>query len=236
LFSDLVDDQTTIDSFVVHSTGILVVKRYQQDTHGRLYMFTHDGHSIVNDQYNQHCSLRQVIMDINMNALWSIDEQQRSIFVSSLSDETQLFTRRHVDYFHHRSLYKQMVEPFVPNILSVGNDHLAILDKHRQTIHIYDKRNRDKLYEYVNSHSKTTHVCWNMALFADQSLLIRLDEINTLKTGPTKHVYIHVDAARQNDAIGIIEEIDAYGMTITSTNEILLGVRMNNRGIVKCYT
>jgi len=74
-----------------------------------------------------------------------------------------------------------------------------------------------------------------MALFSDNSLLIKLDETSSLKTGPSKHIYLQLDTTNQRNVIGIIEEIDAYGMIITPTDEILIGVRINTKGTVKCY-
>jgi len=74
-----------------------------------------------------------------------------------------------------------------------------------------------------------------MALFSDNSLLIKLDETSSLKTGSSKHIYLQLDTTNQSNVIGIIEEIDAYGMIITPTDEILIGVRINTKGTVKCY-
>jgi hypothetical protein len=117
----------------------------------------------------------------------------------------------------------------------VNKNLIAVLDKNRQAVHVYEKKSREQLYEHVNSYGNSTHFCWDMALFSDNSLLIKLDEMSTLKSGPSKHIYLQLDTTKQHNIIGMIEEIDAYGMMITSTDEILIGVRINTKGIVKCY-
>jgi hypothetical protein len=117
----------------------------------------------------------------------------------------------------------------------VNKNVLAVLDKNRQAVHVYDKRTRQELYQHVNMYNNSTHFCWDMALFSDNSLLIKLDEMSTLKTGPSKHLYLQLDTTKQHNILGIIEEIDAYGMMITPNDEIYIGVRINTKGIVKCY-
>ena len=119
--------------------------------------------------------------------------------------------------------------------MSINKNTLAVLDKNRQAVHVYDKEKRQELYHYINVIGKLTHFCWDMALFSNNSLLIKLDEMSTLKSGPSKHVYLQLDTTDKHDVIGRIEEIDAYGMMITSTDEILIGVRRNTKGIIKCY-
>ncbi len=129
----------------------------------------------------------------------------------------------------------QFSKPFAPIHISVNKNVLAVLDKNRQAVHVYDKKNRQKIYEHINVYNHLTHFCWDMALFSDNSLLIKLDETSTLKSGPSKHIYLQLDTSRQHNIIGIIQEIDAYGMMITPADEILIGVRVNTKGIVKCY-
>ena len=74
-----------------------------------------------------------------------------------------------------------------------------------------------------------------MALFSDNSLLIKLDETSSLKAGPSKHIYLQLDASQQRNVLAMIDETDAYGMIITPADEILIGVRINTKGMVKCY-
>ncbi|CAF2104276.1 unnamed protein product, partial [Rotaria magnacalcarata] len=117
----------------------------------------------------------------------------------------------------------------------VNKNAVAVLDKRRQAIHVYNKKTRQELYQHVHNYSNTTYFCWDMALFSDNSLLIKLDETNSLKSGPSKHIYLQLDTTNQHHVIGLIKEIDAYGMIITSTDEIFIGVRINKKGFIKCY-
>lgn len=139
------------------------------------------------------------------------------------------------DYFQDRHLHVQFTKPFMPKHISVNNKSIAVLDKRRQAVHVYDKKTRQQIYEHVSNYSNITYFCWDMALFSDNNLLIKLDETNSLKTGPSKHIYLQLDATNQQRIIGMIEEIDAYGMTITPTDEIFIGIRINKTGVVKCY-
>ena len=46
------------------------------------------------------------------------------------------------DYFQNRYLHVQFSKPFSPKHISINKNLLAVLDKNRQSIHIYDKINR----------------------------------------------------------------------------------------------
>lgn len=228
------DDQTIIDSFAVYQFWILVFKRKKNELNGTIYLFTHDGKSIPNGKFFHKYPSRELTIDIDTNILWSLDQKQLCLFYYKLPDQHQ-FSNRIDDYFQNRTLHVQFSKPFAPKHISVNKNVLAVLDKHRQSVHVYDKITRQELYEHVNHYNSSTHFCWDMALFSDNSLLIKLDETSSLKSGPSKHIYLQLDIANQCHVIGIIEEIDAYGMIITPSDEILIGVRINTKGTVKCY-
>jgi len=228
------EDQTIIDSFVVYKLWIIVFKRRKNELHGTIYLFTHDGKIVPNGKYSHRYPSRELTIDIETNILWSLDQKQLSLFYYQLPDQTK-FSNQIEDYFQNRSLHVQFSKPFAPKHISVNKNALAVLDKNRQAVHVYDKKSRQELYQHVNNYNYTTHFCWDMALFSDNSLLIKLDETSSLKTGPSKHIYLQLDTTNQRNVIGIIEEIDAYGMIITASDEILIGVRINTKGTVKCY-
>ncbi len=227
------EDQTIIDSFVVYKFWIIVFKRKKNELHGTIYLFTHEGKLIPNGKCIHNYPSRELTIDTEKNILWSLDQKQFGIFYYNLPD-TKL-NNNPEEYFQTRHSHVQFSKPFAPIHISVNKNVLAVLDKNRQAVHVYDKKTRQHLYEHVNNYSNSTHFCWDMALFSDNSLLIKLDEMSTLKTGPSKHIYLQLDIEKQHNIIGIIEEIDAYGMMITSNDEILIGVRINTKGIVKCY-
>ena len=171
-------------------------------------------------------------MDTNVNRLWSLDQKQLCLFYYDLPDTKVSNPEK---CLQTRCSHVHFSKPFAPIHISVNKHVLAVLDKNRQAIHVYDKQTKQQLYVHVNTHCNTTHFCWDMALFADNSLLIKLDEISSLKGGPSKHVYLQLDTVHQRNIIGTIEETDAYGMMITPTDEILIGIRINTKGTVKCY-
>jgi hypothetical protein len=226
------EDQTIIDSFVVYKFWIIVFKRKKNELHGSLYFFTHDGKLIPNGKCSHNYPSRELTIDTERNILWSLDQKQLCLFYYDLPDTK---VNNPEEYFQHRQSHVQFSKPFAPIHISVNKNLIAVLDKNRQAVHVYEKKSREQLYEHVNSYGNSTHFCWDMALFSDNSLLIKLDEMSTLKSGPSKHIYLQLDTTKQHNIIGMIEEIDAYGMMITSTDEILIGVRINTKGIVKCY-
>jgi hypothetical protein len=173
-------------------------------------------------------------MDIETNILWSLDQKQLCLFYYRLPDQNK-FSNKIEEFFQTRYLHVQFSKPFAPKHIFVNKNALAVLDKNRQAVHVYDKKSRQELYQHVNNYNNTTHFCWDMALFSDNSLLIKLDETISLRAGPSKHIYLQLDTTNQRNVIGIIEEIDAYGMIITPSDEILIGVRINTKGTVKCY-
>ncbi|CAF3744832.1 unnamed protein product [Adineta steineri] len=229
------EDQTIIDSFVVYKLWIIVFKRKKNELNGTIYLFTHDGKPVPNGKYMHNHPSREFTIDIETNILWSLDQKQLCLFYYQLPDQIKLSSNSIEDYFQNRYSHVQFSKPFAPKHISVNKNVLAVLDKNRQAVHVYDKQTRQELYEHVNNYNYTTHFCWDMALFSNNSLLIKLDETSTLKTGPSKHIYLQLDTTNQRNVIGIIEEIDAYGMIITTTDEILIGVRINTKGTVKCY-
>lgn len=226
------DDQTIIDSFVVYKLWLVVFKRKKNQLHGTIFLFTHDGKPVPNGRCVHNYPSRELTIDTDTNVLWSLDQKQLCLFYYTLPETrgTNLD-----DCFQNRHSHVHFSKPFAPIHISVNKHVLAVLDKNRQAIHVYDKKNQHQLYEHVNMHCNTTHFCWDMALFSDDSLLIKLDETSTLKAGPSKHVYLQLDTTNQHDIIGMIEETDAYGMMITPSDEILIGVRISTKGIVKCY-
>lgn len=226
------EEQTIIDSFVVYKLWIIVFKRRRNELHGTLYLFTHDGKPVPNGRCAHNFPSRELTMDTERNLLWSLDQKQLSLFYFGLP-ETK--TNNPEEVFNNRQLHVQFSKPFAPIHISVNKNVLAVLDKNRQAVHVYDKKTKRELYEHVNIYGNLTHFCWDMALFSDNSLLIKLDEMSSLKAGPSKHVYLQLDITKKNNIIGTIEETDAYGMMITATDEILIGVRINTKGIVKCY-
>jgi hypothetical protein len=226
------DDQTIIDSFTIYKLWIIVFKRKKNELHGTIYLFNHEGKPIPNGKCTHNYPSRELTIDTEKNLLWSLDQKHLSLFYYDLPD---MKCNNPEEYFQNRQLHVQFSKPFAPIHISVNKNVLAVLDKNRQAVHVYDKKNRQKIYEHVNIYNNLTHFCWDMALFSDNSLLIKLDEMSTLKSGPSKHIYLQLDTTKQHNIIGIIEEIDAYGMMITSTDEILIGVRVNTKGIVKCY-
>ncbi|CAF1344321.1 unnamed protein product [Adineta steineri] len=226
------EDQTIIDSFVVYKLWIIVFKRKKNELHGTIYLFTHEGKLVANGKCIHNHPSRELTIDTEKNILWSLDQKQLCLYYYELPDTK---TNNPEEHLQKRHLHVQFSKPFAPIHISVNKNVIAVLDKNRQAIHIYDKRTKQELYEYVNIHNKSTHFCWDMALFSDNSLLIKLDEMSTLKTGPSKHIYFQLDTSEQHNIIGTIEEIDAYGMMIAPMDEILIGVRINTKGIVKCY-
>ena len=228
------DGQAVIDSFVISSLWLLISKRKKNDSHGTIYAFTHDGQSVPNGRYDHDHPLHAFTIDPDEHLLWSLDEQRHALVSIALPD------RRHAahkleDYFRNRATHIQLSKPLTSTCLAVNKQVIAVLDPRQRTIHVYNKGTREKSYEYLNLYSSATHFCWNMAVFSDDSLLIRLDDIGTLKLGPAKHTYLHVDATNDHRALGMIEEIDAYATTISTTGDILLGLRYNTKGLVKCY-
>ncbi|CAF0870110.1 unnamed protein product [Rotaria sp. Silwood1] len=226
------DDQTIIDSFVVYKLWIIVFKRKKNELHGTIYLFTHDGKPIHKGKCIHNYPSRELTMDTEKNILWSLDQKQLCLFYYVLPDTEPT---NHEEYFQNRHSHVQFSKPFAPIHISVNKNALAVLDKNRQAVHVYDKKTKQELYEHVNIYGNSTHFCWDMALFSDNSLLIKLDEMSTLKSGPSKHIYLQLDTTKKHNIIGTIEETDAYGMMITTTDEILIGVRINTKGIVKCY-
>ncbi len=229
------DDQTIIDSFVVYKLWIIVFKRKKNELNGMIYLFTHDGKLIPNGKCLHNYPSRELTIDIETNILWSLDQKQLCLFYYQLPDQNKLNNNKNEDYFQDRYLHVQFSKPFAPKHIAVNKHVLAVLDKNRQAIHVYDKKSRQEIYEHINYYNNQTHFCWDMALFSDNSLLIKLDETSSLKSGPSKHVYLQLDTTNERNVIGIIEEIDAYGMIITHSDEILIGVRINTKGMVKCY-
>ncbi|CAF2378891.1 unnamed protein product [Rotaria sp. Silwood2] len=226
------DDQTIIDSFVVYKLWIIVFKRKKNELHGTIYLFTHEGKTILNGKCIHNYPSRELTMDTEKNLLWSLDQKQLCLFYYDLPDTKP---NNPEEYFQNRHSHVQFSKPFAPIHICVNKNVLAVLDKNRQAVHVYDKKTKQQLYEHVNIFGNSTHFCWDMALFSDNSLLIKLDEMSTLKTGPSKHIYLQLDTTKKHNIIGTIEETDAYGMMITTTDEILIGVRINTKGIVKCY-
>ncbi|CAF4121240.1 unnamed protein product, partial [Rotaria magnacalcarata] len=214
------EDQTIIDSFVVYKLWIIVFKRKKNELHGTIYLFTHDGKLIQNGKCIHNHPSRELTIDTERNILWSLDQKQLCLFYYDLPDTKP---NNPEEYFHNRCSHVQFSKPFAPIHISVNKNVLAVLDKNRQAVHVYDKRTREELYEHVNIYGNSTHFCWDMALFSDNSLLIKLDEMSSLKSGPSKHIYLQLDITKKNNILGIIEETDAYGMMITSTDEILIG-------------
>ncbi|CAF0846890.1 unnamed protein product [Adineta ricciae] len=228
------EDQTIIDSFVVYKFWIIVFKRKKNELHGTIYVFTYDGKLLPNGKCVHNYPSRELTIDVETNILWSLDQKQLCLFYYQLPDQISP-TDQIEDVFHNRYSHVQFSKPFAPKHISVNKNVLAVLDKNRQAVHVYDKKTQEELYQHVNIYNHTTHFCWDMALFSDNSLLIKLDETSTLKAGPSKHIYLQLDTTSQRNVIGIIEETDAYGMIITATDEILIGVRINTKGTVKCY-
>ncbi|CAF1365194.1 unnamed protein product [Rotaria magnacalcarata] len=228
------DDQTIIDSFVLSKLWIIVLKRKKTELYGTIYLFTHGGKLIPNETCLHNYPSRKLTMDIDTNVLWSLDQKQLSLFYYQLPDQVK-YSDKFDDYFQNRYLHVQFPKSLVPKHISVNKNAVAVLDKRRQAIHVYNKKTRQELYQHVHNYSNTTYFCWDMALFSDNSLLIKLDETNSLKSGPSKHIYLQLDTTNQHHVIGLIKEIDAYGMIITSTDEIFIGVRINKKGFIKCY-
>ncbi|CAF0919473.1 unnamed protein product [Rotaria sordida] len=228
------DDQTIIDSFVVSKLWIIVLKRKKTELYGIIYLFTHDGKLIPNGKYLHNYPSRELTIDIETNILWSLDQQQLCLYYYQLPDQIE-YSNKIENYFQNRYLHVQFPKTFIPKHISLNKNVLAVLDKKRQAVHVYNKQTRQELYEHVSNYNNTTYFCWDMALFSDNSLLIKLDETNSLKTNSSKHIYLQLDTTNQHHVIGMIEEIDAYGMIITSTDEIFIGVRINKQGIIKCY-
>ena len=194
----------------------------------------HNFRTVLNGKFIHNHPSRELTIDVETNILWSLDQKQLCLFYYQLPDQIK-FSNQTDDYFQNRYLHVQFSKPFAPKHIAVNKHVLAVLDKNRQAVHVYDKKSRQELYQHVNNYNHTTHFCWDMALFSDNSLLIKLDETSSLKTGSSKHIYLQLDTTNQCNVIGIIEEIDAYGMIITATDEILIGVRINTKGTVKCY-
>jgi hypothetical protein len=228
------DRQAVIDSLVISPLWLLISKRRKSGSRWIIYAFSHDGRSIPNGRYAPDHPLHALTIDPDENLLWSLDERQHALVSIALP------ARRHnayklEDIFSNRATHIPFSRPLTPACLAVNKHVVAVLDPRQRTIHVYNKRTREKSYDYLNMYASATHFCWTMAVFPDDSLLIRLDEIGTLKLGPAKHTYLHIDATNDQRALGMIEEIDAYGTTITTTGEILLGLRYNAKGVVKCY-
>ncbi|CAF3527317.1 unnamed protein product [Rotaria socialis] len=228
------DDKTIIDSFALSKLWIIVLKRKKTELYGTIYLFTHDGKLVPNGTCLHNYPSRELTMDIDTNVLWSLDQKQLSLFYYQLPDQVKC-SDKFDDYFQNRYLHVQFPKSLVPKHISVNKNVVAVLDKRRQAIHVYNKKTRQELYQHVNNYSNTTYFCWDMALFSDNSLLLKLDETNSLKSGPSKHIYLQLDTTNQRHVIGLITEIDAYGMIITSTDEIFIGVRINKKGFIKCY-
>lgn len=226
------EDQTIIDSFVVYKLWIIVFKRKKNELTGTIFLFTHDGKPVPNGKCPHNYPSRELTIDTETNILWSLDQKQLTLFYYDLPENR---VNNPQDYFQNRQSHVQLTKPFAPIHISVNKRVLAVLDKNRQAVHVFDKKTKQQMYEYVNTHNSSTHCCWDMALFADDSLLIKLDETSTLKAGPSKHIYLQLDNTPQHNVIGLIEETDAYGMMITPNDEILIGVRISTKGIVKCY-
>lgn len=229
------EDQTIIDSFVVYKFWIIVFKRKKNELHGMIYLFNHEGKAIPNGKCLHSHPSRELTIDMDSNILWSLDQKQLCLFYYQLPDQSNQLNNRIDDFFQNRRLHVQFSKPFAPKHIAVNANVIAVLDKNRQAIHVYDKQTRQEIYEHINHINHQTHFCWDMALFSDNSLLIKLDETSTLKAGPSKHIYLQLDTTKQRNVIGMIEEIDAYGMIITPADEILIGVRINTKGTVKCY-
>lgn len=228
------DDQTIVDSFAICKLWIIVLKREKSEIYGTIYLFTHDGKSVPNGKCSHSYPSRELTMDVEANILWSLDQKQLGVYYYRLPDQFMLSSKIE-NVFQNRYLHVPFSKPFAPKHISTNKNVIAVLDKNRQAVHVYDKKTRQQLYEHVNSYNNTTHFCWDMALFSDNSLLIKLDETSSLKTGSSKHIYLQLDPTNKNHVIGMIEEIDAYGMIITVTDEVFIGVRISTKGIVKCY-
>lgn len=226
------EDRTIVDSFAVHRLWIIVFKRKKNELSGTIYLFSHNGKLISNGKYLHNHPARELTIDTELNRLWSLDQKQVCLFYYDLP-ETKVVNPE--EYFQRRHLHIQFTKPFAPLHISVNKNVLAVLDKNKQAVHVYDKRTKQPLFEHVNRHRKETHDCWDMALFSDNSLLVKLDEASSLKSSSSKHIYLQLDPRDPQKILGTIEETDAYGMMITSNDEILIGVRINAKGIIKCY-
>jgi len=226
------EDQMIIDSFVVYKLWIIVFKRKKNELIGTIHLFTHEGKPVVNGRCPHNYPSRELTIDTEKNLLWSLDQKQLTLFCYDLPENR---VNNPEETFKYRQAHVQLTKPFAPIHISVNRKFLAVLDKNRGAVHVFDKETKRQTFEYLNSHHRDTHGCWDMALFSDNSLLIKLDETSTLKTGPSKHIYLQLDDTPQHNVIGFIEETDAYGMMITTNDEILIGVRVNTKGIVKCY-
>ena len=236
LFEEQFDDRTFIDSFVVYSYGIIVIKRKKNDSFGTVFLFDHDGFNIGNHQYVSTSPLRDLTMDFDTHLLWSLDEQQSGLFYCPLPSDQINVVSTSADLFHHRFLYMQFNKTTrLPKKFSIAKDLVAVLDTSRQTIDVYDKTSRERICQYTNHHNKSTHVCWSIGLLSNQTILIKLDNIESLKTGPSKHIYLHLDLFNPQEIMGVIEENDVHGMLIGPNDEILLGSRMNTIGTIRCY-
>lgn len=226
------EDQTFIDSFAICKFWIIVFKRKKNELHGTIYLFTHHGKLLPNGKITHNYPSRELTVDTERNLLWLLDQKQLALFYYDLPEKNA----KHPDeYFRYRQSHVQFTKPFAPIHISVNQNGIAVLEKYRQAVHIYDKNTGAKIAEHVNCDYHSTHVCWDMALFSDNGLLIKLDQSNIVKSEPSKHIYLHLDSSDEHRILGRIEELDAYGMMISPNDEILIGIRVNAKGIIKCY-
>jgi hypothetical protein len=226
------DKQTFIDSFTICKLWIFVFKRKKDELHGTIYLFTHNGKLIPDGNIKHDYPSRELTIDTERNLLWLLDQKQLALFYYDLPNKP---LKHPEEYFHYRQSHVQFPKPFAPIHISVNANGIAVLDKYRQGVHIYDKLNHAKIDEHINRDYHSTHVCWDMALFSDNSLLIKLDQSNQLKSEPSKHIYLHLDNSHEHEIRERIDEVDAYGMMISPNDEILIGIRVNAKGIIKCY-
>lgn len=223
------DDKNLIESLVVHTYGIIVLKDIPSEKDRTVYQFDHDGYPIGNGECLSNMSIQELLMDVDTGLLWMYDEQKSNIFYSPLPSG-------HGNLFQHRFPYMNLKNrKSLPIKITISKDIIALLDTANQTIDIYDKRNRECLSRYSNSRNSSSHICWTIGLFSNQSLLIQLDDVQSLKTEQTKHIFLQLDIFNPQEIIAKFEEIDIHGRFIGPNDELLLGTRTHGQSFVRCY-
>ncbi|CAF1274002.1 unnamed protein product, partial [Didymodactylos carnosus] len=225
------NDETIIDSFTIHKYYIIVFKRLKQELKGKIHLFKHNGQCLKACIAHDFPS-REFTIDNDLNCLFTIDQRQCSIYRTDLlAPNDQLNDIDYINAFNNRSKYIEFRKDFVPLHMVINQKSIAVLDKH-QHVQVLDKKTKTPIFEFSDCFIES-HYLWNIGLFNDNSLLLKLDEVNSIKTIP-KHKFFQLSSINKQP-IQQFEEVDAFGLIVTLTNEILIGIRANSKGIIKCY-
>ncbi|CAF1056045.1 unnamed protein product, partial [Didymodactylos carnosus] len=218
--------QLIVEAFTVYTPFIIVAahKTDQTDT-CTIYVFDHRGVP-VHEGIHQKFPIRHLLADIELNCLWGIDRHQHCVYHSVLIDQSQ---KIELSLSSRQTFLSFFGKEFEPIKICQNKTSIGILDKKNQSLHIYDKRTKQKIDEIQNQfRSKGTYRLWNILLCEDNCVVLKLDEEIEPHSNPTSINHIILQLDEHGCPTKQIEQINVYGITLTPDNGIILGCKKRN--------